>query len=70
MKQIKPISSSPLADNVATCLICFSSSISTDTFLNASTVPAHSIASQALDATAYASTNATQVKRGIEAALS
>lgn len=34
-----------------------------------STVLAHSIASQALDATAYASTNATQVKRGIEAAV-
>ena len=34
-----------------------------------STVLAHSIASQALDVTAYASTNATQVKRGIEAAV-
>lgn len=34
-----------------------------------STVLAHSIASQALDATAYASTNTTQVKRGIEAAV-
>jgi chaperonin GroEL len=34
-----------------------------------STVLAHSIASQALQATAYASTNATQVKRGIEAAV-
>jgi chaperonin GroEL len=34
-----------------------------------STVLAHSIASQALDITAYASTNATQVKRGIEAAV-
>ena len=34
-----------------------------------STVLAHSIASQALQATAYASTNATQVKRGIEAAI-
>ncbi len=34
-----------------------------------STVLAHSIASQALDATAYASTNATQVKRGIESAV-
>ena len=34
-----------------------------------STVLAHSIASQALEATAYASTNATQVKRGIEAAV-
>lgn len=34
-----------------------------------STVLAHSIASQALQATAYASTNATQVKRGIEEAV-
>jgi len=34
-----------------------------------STVLAHSIASQALEATSYASTNATQVKRGIEAAV-
>jgi chaperonin GroEL len=34
-----------------------------------STVLAHSIASQALQATAYASTNATQVKRGIEASV-
>jgi len=34
-----------------------------------STVLAHSIASQALEATAHASTNATQVKRGIEAAV-
>ena len=34
-----------------------------------STVLAHAIASEALDATAYASTNATQVKRGIEAAV-
>jgi chaperonin GroEL len=34
-----------------------------------STVLAHSIASQALEATAYASTNATQIKRGIEAAV-
>lgn len=34
-----------------------------------STVLAHAIASAALDATAYASTNATQVKRGIEAAV-
>ena len=34
-----------------------------------STVLAHSIASQALDATAYASTNATQVKRDIEEAV-
>ena len=34
-----------------------------------STVLAHSIASQALDVTAYASTNATQVKRGIESAV-
>jgi len=34
-----------------------------------STVLAHSIATQALQATAYASTNATQVKRGIEAAV-
>jgi len=34
-----------------------------------STVLAYSIASQALQATAYASTNATQVKRGIEAAV-
>jgi len=34
-----------------------------------STVLAHSIASQALQATAYASTNATQVKRGIEQAV-
>jgi chaperonin GroEL len=34
-----------------------------------STVLAHAIASQALDTTSYASTNATQVKRGIEAAV-
>ena len=34
-----------------------------------STVLAHSIASQALQATAYASTNATQVKHGIEEAV-
>ena len=34
-----------------------------------STVLAHSIASQALEATSYASTNATQVKRGIEQAV-
>jgi len=34
-----------------------------------STVLAHSIATQALEATSYASTNATQVKRGIEAAV-
>jgi chaperonin GroEL len=34
-----------------------------------STVLAHSIALQALEATAYASTNATQVKRGIEEAV-
>ena len=34
-----------------------------------STVLAHSIASQALDATSHASTNATQIKRGIEAAV-
>jgi chaperonin GroEL len=34
-----------------------------------STVLAHSIATQALQATAYASTNSTQVKRGIEAAV-
>ena len=34
-----------------------------------STVLAHSIASQALDATAYPATNATQVKRGIEEAV-
>ena len=34
-----------------------------------STVLAHSIAIQALQATAYASTNATQVKRGIEEAV-
>jgi chaperonin GroEL len=34
-----------------------------------STVLAHSIASQALEATSYASINATQVKRGIEAAV-
>ena len=34
-----------------------------------STVLAHSIASQALEATSYASTNATQVKRGIEEAV-
>jgi chaperonin GroEL len=34
-----------------------------------STVLAHAIASQALEATSYASTNATQVKRGIEAAV-
>jgi len=34
-----------------------------------STVLAHAIASAALDATAYSSTNATQVKRGIEAAV-
>jgi len=33
-----------------------------------STVLAHSIATKALDATSYASTNATQVKRGIEEA--
>ena len=33
------------------------------------TVLAHSIASQALDATSYPSTNATQVKRGIEQAI-
>jgi chaperonin GroEL len=33
------------------------------------TVLAHSIASQALDATSYPSTNATQVKRGIEQAV-
>lgn len=34
-----------------------------------STVLAHSIATQALETTTYASTNATQVKRGIEAAV-
>ena len=34
-----------------------------------STVLAHAIASAALDATSYASTNATQVKKGIEAAV-
>ena len=34
-----------------------------------STVLAHSIATQALEATTYASTNATQVKRGIEQAV-
>jgi chaperonin GroEL len=34
-----------------------------------STVLAHSIATQALEATAYSSTNATQVKRGIEQAV-
>ena len=34
-----------------------------------STVLAHSIASQALETTSYASTNATQVKRGIEEAV-
>jgi len=34
-----------------------------------STILAHSIASQALQATAYASTNATQVKKGIEEAV-
>jgi chaperonin GroEL len=34
-----------------------------------STVLAHSIASQALEATSYASTNATQIKRGIEQAV-
>ena len=34
-----------------------------------STVLAHAIASQALETTAYASTNSTQVKRGIEAAV-
>jgi chaperonin GroEL len=34
-----------------------------------STVLAHAIASQALEATSYASTNATQVKRGIEEAV-
>jgi chaperonin GroEL len=34
-----------------------------------STVLAYSIASQALQATAYASSNATQIKRGIEAAV-
>ena len=34
-----------------------------------STVLAHSIAVQSLEATSYASTNATQVKRGIEAAV-
>jgi chaperonin GroEL len=34
-----------------------------------STVLAHSIASQALEATSYASTNATQVKKGIESAV-
>lgn len=34
-----------------------------------STVLAHSIASQALEATSYASVNATQVKKGIEAAV-
>jgi len=34
-----------------------------------STVLAHAIAVEALDATAYASTNATQIKRGIDAAV-
>jgi chaperonin GroEL len=34
-----------------------------------STVLAHSIASQALEATSYASTNATQIKRGLEEAV-
>jgi len=34
-----------------------------------STVLAHSIATQALEATSYASTNATQVKKGIESAV-
>jgi chaperonin GroEL len=34
-----------------------------------STVLAHSISSQAINATSHASTNATQVKRGIEAAI-
>jgi len=34
-----------------------------------STLLAHSIASQALQATAYASTNATQIKKGIECAV-
>jgi len=34
-----------------------------------STVLAHAIAVEALDATAYASTNATQIKRGIEAGV-
>ena len=34
-----------------------------------STVLAHAIATAALDATSYASTNATQVKRGIESAI-
>jgi chaperonin GroEL len=34
-----------------------------------STVLAHSIATQALETTSYASTNATQVKKGIEAAV-
>jgi chaperonin GroEL len=34
-----------------------------------STVLAHSIATQALDATSYASTNATQIKKGIEEAV-
>jgi chaperonin GroEL len=34
-----------------------------------STVLAHSIATQALEATSYASTNATQIKRGIEQAV-
>jgi chaperonin GroEL len=34
-----------------------------------STVLAHSIATQALEATSYASTNTTQVKKGIEAAV-
>jgi chaperonin GroEL len=34
-----------------------------------STVLAHSIASQALEATSYASTNATQIKKGIEQAV-
>jgi chaperonin GroEL len=34
-----------------------------------STVLAHSIATQALDTTSYASTNATQVKKGIEVAV-
>ena len=34
-----------------------------------STVLAHSIATQALEATSYASTNATQIKKGIEQAV-
>jgi len=34
-----------------------------------STVLAHSIATQALEATSYTSTNTTQIKRGIEAAV-